>query len=141
MTNQPVSNEELEQIQTLRNLMESVLESSLDGIVLVDEQGKVRAVNQAFIKLYGFENCDLIGMDLHQILGSATCLFADPSELAKFFAEIFALGDPAIRRSLELDKPAPRVISFYARPVIDREGSAGADFHSHRHFRRTKAAN
>jgi len=122
MTRQPVSDEELEQLQTLQSLMESALASSLDGIVLVDEQGKVRAVNQAFMDLYGFENCDLIGMNLPQIVESATCRFGDSGELARFFAEIFALGDPAIHRSLELDKPAPRVISFYARPVIDREG-------------------
>jgi PAS domain S-box-containing protein len=123
MTSDPLETSNLEQsYKTLLNLMESMLDSSLDGIILVDEQGKIRFVNQAFKHLYGFENCELVGMDTLDFQSSACCCFKGSEESQKFFAEIFTLGDPVIRRELELTKPVPRVISFYARPVIAREG-------------------
>ena len=123
MTSDPQETSNLEQsYKTLLNLMESMLDSSLDGIILVDEQGKIRFVNQAFKHLYGFEKCELVGMDTLDFQSSACCCFKRSEESQKFFAEIFTLGDPVIRRELELTKPAPRVISFYARPVIAREG-------------------
>ena len=123
MTSDPQETSNLEQsYKTLLNLMESMLDSSLDGIILVDEQGKIRFVNQAFKHLYGFEKCELVGMDTLDFQSSACCCFKRSEESQKFFAEIFTLGDPVIRRELELTKPAPRDISFYARPVIAREG-------------------
>jgi len=122
MTRQSVSDKESERYQTLRNLMESALESSPDGIVLVDQQGKVRAVNQAFRRFYGFEDRDLVGSDVHETQTSARCRFENPGESARLFADMFALGDPVIHRTLELLEPEPRAISFYARPMIDREG-------------------
>jgi len=122
MPQQPVSDQELQDYQTLRNLIDSVLNSSQDGIVLVAEGGKIAAVNQAFMNLYGFENGDLIGADLQHVQKSARCRFHDPAELARFFAEMFVLDNPIIRRSLELLQPESRVISFYSRPVVDREG-------------------
>jgi len=123
MTSDPQETSNLEQsYKTLHNLMESILDSSLDGIILVDEEGKIRLVNQVFKRLYGFENCDLVGMDILNFQSSACCCFRQPEESQKFFKEIFALGDPVIRRELDLTQPVRKVISFYARPVVDREG-------------------
>jgi two-component system, NtrC family, sensor kinase len=108
--------------QALRSLMDAILESSPDGIILVDEQGKIRAVNQAFKRLYGLENCELIGMDAHTLQRSATCHFGPGQDLEKFFSEIFLSDGPAIRLQLELVKPEPKTISSHSRPVADRDG-------------------
>jgi PAS domain S-box-containing protein len=122
MTRRPVSDEDLERYQTLRNLMEAVLESSEDGIVLVNEQGRIISANQTFRRFYGLENRDPLGLDLQDTRALAQCRFEDPAEAVTLFTEMFALRDPVIRRSLQLLEPQPRVISFYARPVIDHDG-------------------
>jgi PAS domain S-box-containing protein len=122
MPQQPVSEQALQDHQAFRNLMDSVLDSSQDGIVLVGEGGKITAVNQAFMNLYGFEDGDLIGADLQHVQQSARCRLRDPDELARFFTEMFVMDNPVIHRSVELLQPESRVISFYSRPVVDRDG-------------------
>ena len=48
MTSDPQETSNLEQsYKTLHNLMESILDSSLDGIILVDEEGKIRLVTKS----------------------------------------------------------------------------------------------
>ncbi len=126
MTHQISDTQELQALeqryQTLRDLLEAVTESAIDGIILVDDHGKVRTANQAFKRIYGFEKCDLIGMDIQNTRSSAPCCFGEAEQLQIFFDEIFLLEGPIIRRELRLIKPEPKVISFYSRPVIDRNG-------------------
>src|SRR5437899_728978 len=103
MTPDPLETSNLEQsYKTLNNLMESILDSSLDGIIFVDEQGQIRFVNQVFKRLYGFEHCDLVGMDFLNFQNLAGCCFKQSEELQKFFKEISAMDNSVIRRELEL---------------------------------------
>jgi two-component system, NtrC family, sensor kinase len=110
--------------QTLRNLLDATLESSPDGIILVDDQGKIRAVNQAFKDLYGFQDRELIGMDAHTLRHSAASHFGPGQDLERFLSENLLSDAPAVRHQLELVKPEQKTISIYSRPVVDRDGKA-----------------
>jgi two-component system, NtrC family, sensor kinase len=108
--------------QTLRNLLDATLESCPAGIILVDEQGKIIGVNQAFKNLYGFQDREIIGMDAHALRPSATGHFGSGQDLERLFSEILLSNGPAVRHRLELMKPEQKSISTYSRPVVDREG-------------------
>src|SRR5262245_30722761 len=108
--------------QTLRNLLDATLESSPAGIILVDDQGKIIAVNQAFKNLYGFQDHELIGMDAHTLRPSATGHFGSGEDLERLFSEIILSDGPAVRHRLELMKPEQKSISTYSRLVVDRDG-------------------
>jgi PAS domain S-box-containing protein len=108
--------------QTLRNLLDATLESSPDGIILVDEQGKIIAVNQAFKNLYGFQERELIGMDAHALRPSVIGRFGSGQDLERFFSEVLLSEGPTVRHRLELMKPEQKSISTYSRPVVGRDG-------------------
>jgi two-component system, NtrC family, sensor kinase len=110
--------------QTTFEFLEAALESSLDGIILVNSQGRILSVNQSFRDMYGFGCCPLVGTTLEQFDQLACGCFHCADDRHDFLREIFNNDKGPLRREFHVQSPEERVISFYARPVVDREGNA-----------------
>ncbi|MEW5975096.1 MAG: ATP-binding protein [Acidobacteriota bacterium] len=108
--------------EELSTWLTAAIDSAVDGMILIDEQGRIRAVNQAFKKIYGCEGYDLVGMNIQQIQQYAHCCMAQARELQQFFQELFTSEGAVVRRELNLVQPQPRTIWFYSRPVMDSSG-------------------
>ncbi|WP_171654167.1 PAS domain S-box protein [Paenibacillus foliorum] len=50
-----------EELRTVKHLLHSVVENTSDGIVIVDRQGCVLQINEAFEKLHGWKQEELVG--------------------------------------------------------------------------------
>jgi PAS domain S-box-containing protein len=54
------------QLRESRDFLENIIESSLDAIVVTDEQGYVTNANSAFCQLTGYEKTDVLGKHMSQ---------------------------------------------------------------------------
>lgn len=79
-----------------RKLLEMVLESMLDGVLLLDREGRVRRTNAAMAKLLGRTPRDVVGMPIAELLAPSERSLADKlsSEQA---AEAFVNRDTFVR--------------------------------------------
>ncbi len=102
--------------------LEAALESSLDGIILVNSQGRILSVNQSFRDMYGLGCCPLVGTTVEQFDQLAGCCFHCGDDRRDFLREIFNYDQAPLRREFNLQSPQQKMISFYARPVLDRQG-------------------
>ena len=50
-----------------KKLLHNIIESSLDGIVAVDQQGNIRRINKAFLKALGYEEHELVGKHMVEL--------------------------------------------------------------------------
>jgi len=65
------------------NFQNNLIESSIDGIVGCDEQGRIRTFNRAMEKMLGYQKIEVIGkMTLNQLL--------PVSEKKKFYTELYS---------------------------------------------------
>jgi PAS domain S-box-containing protein len=60
-----------------RVLLETVLESMLDGVMVLDPQGRIRRTNGAMSKLLGRRTADLIGVAIDEVLAPSERGLAD----------------------------------------------------------------
>lgn len=63
--------------------MRSIFESAVEGIVVIDERGRIESVNGALLHLLGYETHELIGQNISMIMPQP---YRDnhPSYLAKY---------------------------------------------------------
>ena len=54
--------------QSARNRAEGVLETALDGIVTIDDEGKIRDFNPAAERMFGRSRADAIGQDVAELI-------------------------------------------------------------------------
>jgi PAS domain S-box-containing protein len=54
--------------QSARNRAEGVLETALDGIVTIDDEGKIREFNPAAERMFGRSRADAIGQDVAELI-------------------------------------------------------------------------
>jgi len=58
----------LEQIKDLQKQTNSILDSVVDAVILVDKHGTVMQVNQAFVTIFGIEMQDMTGTNIDRIM-------------------------------------------------------------------------
>ncbi|PYS94029.1 MAG: hypothetical protein DMF50_12830 [Acidobacteria bacterium] len=60
--------EKVQEVESLKDFNESILESSRVGILVADPQGRVVGVNRAFELLYGAQRPEILGLSLSQVM-------------------------------------------------------------------------
>jgi PAS domain-containing protein len=94
-------------------LLRSVLESTSEGILVVDLAGKITTYNRKFMSLCGIPEYVMAPMDLERVLRFLQDQFADP---ATFLSEARILGDHAERKPLGfLNGKDQRIIEAFGR--------------------------
>ncbi len=109
--------ESLQSIGALRKsekLLQSVFNGISDPLVLLDAQGTLRMVNQAFLARHGFSRQEAVGRPLEELLDGRPCFISQAKQH-------FDLGNPRPRGEIiQLDDGSCFDVFFY--PVSDRNG-------------------
>jgi len=100
-----------------RSLLETLFNTIEDGVLVVDEKGRVVYFNEAVTRLIGLQN-EVEGGHISDILPEL-----DWKQLAKMDAEG---GQHVVRHEFEVSYPRPRFLRLYAAPLDgDAPGSSG----------------
>jgi two-component system, sporulation sensor kinase E len=100
-----------------RALLETLFNTIEDGVLVVDESGRVVYFNQAVTKLIGLQP-SAEGQPITQILGEL-----DWEKISRFD---HAGGQHVVRHEFEVNYPRPRYLRLYAAPLDgDQAGSSG----------------
>jgi len=83
----------------MATLLRTVLESSSEGLLVVDLAGRITAYNRKFMSLCGIPEYVMAPMDLERVLQFLQDQFADPET---FLNEVRVLGDHSERKQLGL---------------------------------------
>ncbi|KAB2954142.1 PAS domain-containing protein [Heliorestis acidaminivorans] len=59
---------ELSRVKNIKRTLETILEHAYDGIVVVDSQGIITMVNSAFCRFLGFEESELLGKPVKEVI-------------------------------------------------------------------------
>lgn len=96
--------------------LQSAMNSSLNGIAMCDKKGMFIYVNQAFVRLWGFENAS-------QILGrSAVSFLGSPGEITKIISQVLEHGFWSGEMSGHRQDGAGFDAQVYANSFTDRSG-------------------
>lgn len=108
-------------LQKERELISTILESSIDGILVVDDNGGVLAHNQQFARIWGISEDALEAGRDERLLAHIRRLLADPEE---FFEKVEWLYDNRMEASRdEIPLSDGRVLDRYSAPVAGEDGS------------------
>jgi two-component system, sporulation sensor kinase E len=100
-----------------RSFLETLFNTIEDGVLVVDEQGRVLYFNQAVTRLIGLQP-GVEGQHIRQILPDV-----DWEAVARFDA---AGGQRIVRQEFEVEYPRPRFLRLYAAPLDgEAAGSSG----------------
>jgi diguanylate cyclase (GGDEF)-like protein/PAS domain S-box-containing protein len=98
------------------SLLRSTLESTYDGIVVVNEEGTVVSFNQRYCEMWGIHPKDLIGATAAERLRRVSALMKDPAGYARRVQEINAR--PNVDSFDVLEFRDGRVFERYSTPQI-----------------------
>lgn len=100
-----------------RSFLETLFNTIEDGVLVVDEHGRILYYNQAALRLLGL-TAGLEGQPITQYISEL-----DWGKIARFDA---AGGEGVVRHEFEVQYPRPRFLRMYAAPLDGRAtGSAG----------------
>ena len=100
-----------------RSFLETLFNTIEDGVLVVDETGRIIYLNQAVTRLLGLQP----GVEGHPISEQLPEL--DWEKLRRFDTES---GERIVRQEFEVDYPRPRFLRLYAAPLDDEAtGSSG----------------
>src|SRR5438552_1279001 len=92
-----------------RSFLETLFNTIEDGVLVLDEEGRILYYNQAIITVFAPHGHDLEGQPIDQLLPEL-----DWVALAKTDA---GGGASVTRHELEISYPRPRFLSIYAAPL------------------------
>jgi len=99
-----------------RDFLETLFNTIEDGVLVVDEEGRILYFNQGVTKLLGIQQAE----------GETIGRYLPEGEWQKLMALDRAGGPGVIRLEFEVQYPRPRVISLYAAPLDgEASGSSG----------------
>ena len=99
-----------------RDFLETLFNTIEDGVLVIDEEGRILYFNQAVTKLLGVQQTE----------GETISRYLPESEWQKLVALDRAGGPGVARLEFEVQYPRPRVISVYAAPLDgEATGSSG----------------
>ena len=86
-----------------KQIRENLIENSLDGVVAVDNEGCITKVNQAFLSLFGYEECDVKGKHISEFaikeVGEYELITGDTIELyGKYFDDQKKMVDSLLEK-------------------------------------------
>ncbi len=107
---------EREHIELDRNRFEAVLQSTSEGIMMIDQEKHPVLVNKSFEKMFGLDESKLIGAEPEEYIDLAKDFFKNEDELELWKEEV---TDNRITRELdwEVDKKPPMYVKRFTTPV------------------------
>jgi len=122
ISNVGVRQENQQQIELQKTLLENQLEASLDGIYIISETGERLTYNQRFLDLWKIPPDSAILQSEEQTLAHILSLMADPED-AK--AELESLRDHHDRTTRqEVALKDGRIFEHYSTPVLSEDGKS-----------------
>ncbi len=103
-----------EELKNTVSLLEATIESTTDGILVVDGQGKITRYNQKFVELWGTPDSILKTRDDNQAIAYALNQLKDPDEFIKKVTDLYAHPDDEGFDTLEFKDG--RIIERYSKP-------------------------
>jgi len=112
-------------LQLMNTRLRVVLDSALEGILLVDRERRVVWGNQAYAEAFGSGSVDeVIGREWSDIDRTAGRVLADESAYLARVEEIYKDETLAVaNEDVELREPSQRTLSMTSVPVGDHDGS------------------
>ena len=108
----------VQRLASERSFLETLFNTIEDGVIVVDEDGRILYFNQAVTQLIGLQSRDAEGRPVTDFLPEL-----DWKNLARLDA---AGGQRVVRQEFEVSFPRPRFIRLYAAPLDgDAVGSSG----------------
>jgi two-component system, sporulation sensor kinase E len=108
----------LERLASERSFLETLFNSIEDGVVVVNERGRILYCNQSAGQLLGLSAGDAEGRPIKEHLPEL--------DWDRLMAMDAAGGQRVVRQELEVTYPRPRYLRLYAAPLDnDAEGSSG----------------
>lgn len=106
-----------------RNLVNAILNSTHDGIIMFDAEQRFKVVNRRWEYLFGLQSQDLEGHDARSVAGLMRDHFAQPALFDRSTADLFAEPLHVLQREeFEQVRPARRVLRRYSAPVHAANG-------------------
>lgn len=113
-----LQNEMKQELVAVKNLLESFIENTSDAIMLVDENGFILRVNQAFENLYGWKKETVIGNDI------LTVFHDYKDEVAMFFNGVRSGENfKNVETIRHHANGTPLYVSITASPIKNGEGT------------------
>jgi PAS domain S-box-containing protein len=101
-------------LKELNSLLEATFESTADGILVVDGQGRIIRFNNKFVELWGIPDSILESRDDNQALAYVLAQLKDPDEFLKKVTELYAHPDEESFDTIEFKNG--RVFERYSIP-------------------------
>src|SRR5437763_7818635 len=107
----------MQRLANERSLLETLFNTIEDGVLVVDEKGRILYFNQAVTRLLGLQS-NVEGQPVTNFIPELDWL-----KIARFDA---VGGQGVVRHEFEVPYPRPRFLRLYAAPLDGQaEGSAG----------------
>jgi two-component system, sporulation sensor kinase E len=107
----------VERLARERDFLETLFNTIEDGVLVVDEQGRILYFNQAVARLIGLQSA---------AEGQALSRYLPGLDLEKLLRLDEGGGHHIARHEIEVNYPRPRFLSLYAAPLNgERSGSSG----------------
>ncbi len=103
-----------ENLKELNSLLEATLESTADGILVVDHQGRITRYNKKFVELWGLPESILETRDDNQALAHVLSMLKDPDGFLKKVTELYDHPDEESFDTIEFKNE--RVLERYSIP-------------------------
>jgi len=107
--------------------LRTLLEAVECGVLLLDESGRVRALNERLVQLFGLEGnavVSLMGCGSEQLLAQFAPAVRDPETFGVRWRELASLQDSSAWEEVELVRPAGHTLQRYSTPISDSHGRA-----------------
>lgn len=116
-----------EDITESRDTIQAVLNSTREGVLVVDAAGRVAIANARLQELWGLSEADLLNQNLSELVNKPSLNI--PAKLGIGAAELLELlinlsqriASPSAKHTYQLDGPTPRFIERTGTPVIDQQ--------------------
>ena len=109
--------EDLQRTTVSKDLLAQILERSLDGVLLVDAEGRIAAHNKRFVELFDIPRDVLEDRDDRRALDCARHKVSDPDTFLERVERLY--GDRSATSQDELAFTDGRTIERYSAPIFD----------------------
>ncbi len=97
-----------------KELLQSVFDSTADMVVLMDQEFRLKMVNQAFLTRYGLKEAEVLGQSCHELHTGDLCLLSDCG-----LQKVLESRQPVTQ---EVASPAGDIFLMHFYPVLDDSG-------------------
>jgi diguanylate cyclase (GGDEF)-like protein len=112
-----------EELTTALSLMNAALESTTDGLLVVDQEGKIRTFNRKFVEMWQIPPSVVASRDDHQAVNYVLDQLKEPEQFVSKIRELYAQPDAESYDILEFKDG--KIFERYSKPQKIGETSVG----------------